>query len=46
MDWPGTRELYGYELLPLLAGHPLALNPRRLATAVISAEDLLAAYKG
>jgi hypothetical protein len=41
--WPGSRVRAGRELLPLLAGHPLAINPHGLVTAVIPAEQLTAA---
>lgn len=42
-DWPGARKLTGKQVLPHLAGHPLAINPDGLVTAVIPAEHLLAA---
>ncbi|MGH3520501.1 MAG: type VII secretion system-associated protein [Haloechinothrix sp.] len=42
-DWPGARRLTGRQLLPFLAGHPLAINPHGLITAVIPAAHLTAA---
>ncbi|MQA61892.1 MAG: type VII secretion system-associated protein [Actinophytocola sp.] len=41
-DWPGTRTLTGKQLLPDLAGHPLAINPGGVVTAVIPVEHLTA----
>lgn len=43
VDWPGTRTLSGLELLPDLAGHPLAINPGGVVTAVIPVEHLTSA---
>lgn len=42
-EWPGARMLTGRQLLPHLAGHPLAINPYGVVTAVIPAEHLAAA---
>ncbi|MGH3449961.1 MAG: type VII secretion system-associated protein [Haloechinothrix sp.] len=39
-EWPGARKLTGRQLLPFLAGHPLAVNPHGLVTAVIPAQHL------
>ncbi|WP_396344952.1 type VII secretion system-associated protein [Haloechinothrix sp. LS1_15] len=45
-DWPGARELTGRQLLPFLAGHPLAINPHEMVTAVIPARHLEIAARG
>jgi hypothetical protein len=39
--WPGWREITGRDLVPLLHGHPLVLNPNGPVTALIPAEDLI-----
>lgn len=44
-EWPGARMLTGRQLLPHLAGHPLAINPLGLVTAVIPAQHLAAAAR-
>lgn len=41
--WPGWREITGRELVPLLRGHPLVINPGGPVTALIPARELLAA---
>lgn len=38
--WPGWRETTGRELIPLLHGHPLVVNPIGPVTALIPATDL------
>jgi hypothetical protein len=38
--WPGWREITGADLVPLLHGHPLVLNPGGPVTALIPAADL------
>ncbi|WP_246361310.1 type VII secretion system-associated protein [Haloechinothrix aidingensis] len=42
-DWPGARMVTGRQLLPFLAGHPLAINPHEAVTAVIPARQLQSA---
>ena len=41
--WPGWREVTGRELVPLLHGHPLVINPGGPVTALIPAGHLAAA---
>ena len=43
--WPGWREITGRDLVPLLHGHPLAINPSGPVTALIPAGDLAAALR-
>jgi hypothetical protein len=38
--WPGWREVTGRELVPLLFGHPLVINPSGPVTALIPAGHL------
>lgn len=38
--WQGWREVTGHELVPLLAGHPLVINPAGPISAVIPAAHL------
>jgi hypothetical protein len=38
--WPGWREITGRDLLPLLHGHPLVVNPAGPVAALIPAADL------
>ena len=38
--WPGWREVSGRELVPLLYGHPLVINPAGPVSAMIPAEHL------
>jgi hypothetical protein len=38
--WPGWREVAGRDLLPLLHGHPLVVNPAGPISAMIPAEHL------
>lgn len=39
--WPGWREITGRDLVPLLYGHPLVINPSGPITALIPAEHLV-----
>jgi hypothetical protein len=41
--WPGWREITGRDLVALLHGHPLVINPAGPVTALIPAEELAAA---
>ena len=41
--WPGWREVTGRDLVPLLHGHPLVINPSGPVTALIPADHLRAA---
>jgi hypothetical protein len=41
--WPGWREITGRDLVPLLHGHPLVINPSGPVTAAIPAADLVGA---
>ena len=41
--WPGWREVTGRELAPLLAGHPLVINPAGPIAAMIPATRLMRA---
>ncbi|EFL11748.1 type VII secretion system-associated protein [Streptomyces sp. AA4] len=42
-EWPHARAVLGRDIVGLLAGHPLAINPHDLITAVVPAEHLLKA---
>lgn len=42
-EWPHARAVLGRDIVGLLAGHPLAVNPHDLITAVVPAEHLLKA---
>ncbi|WP_028662417.1 type VII secretion system-associated protein [Saccharomonospora iraqiensis] len=42
-DWFCARPVRGRDVVELLAGHPLVLNPDDIATAVVSAHDLVLA---
>lgn len=42
-EWPHSRPVLGRDLVPLLAGHPLAINPDGAVTAVVPAERLVEA---
>jgi hypothetical protein len=44
--WPGWREINGRDLVPLLNGHSLVLNPHGPVTALIPASHLLTALRG
>ncbi len=39
-EWPHARAVLGRDIVGLLGGHPVALNPHDLITAVIPAEHL------
>jgi len=39
-EWPHARAVLGRDIVSLLGGHPVALNPHDLITAVIPAEHL------
>jgi hypothetical protein len=41
--WPGWREISGRDLVPLLHGHPLVVNPAGPITALVPAADLMLA---
>jgi SseB protein N-terminal domain len=45
-SWPGWREITGRDLVPLLHGHPLVINPGGPVTAVIPAAHLSDAAVG
>ncbi|SFP75978.1 SseB protein N-terminal domain-containing protein [Amycolatopsis arida] len=42
-DWPHARAVLGRDLVELLAGHPVAVNPHDIVTAVVPAEHLVRA---
>ncbi|GAA1020049.1 MULTISPECIES: type VII secretion system-associated protein [Amycolatopsis] len=42
-EWPHARAVLGRDIVGLLAGHPLAVNPHDLITAVVPAEHLMKA---
>lgn len=42
-EWPHARAVLGRDIVGLLAGHPLAINPHDLITAVVPAEQLMKA---
>ena len=44
--WPGWREVTGRELVPMLYGHPLVINPSGPVTALIPADHLRTAVSG
>jgi hypothetical protein len=39
-EWPHARAVLGRDMVSLLAGHPVAINPHDVVTAVIPAEHL------
>ncbi|GHF56844.1 hypothetical protein FHX82_000091 [Amycolatopsis bartoniae] len=39
-EWPHARAVLGRDVVPLLAGHPIAINPHDVVTAVVPAEHL------
>lgn len=39
-EWPHARAVLGRDMVPLLAGHPVAINPHDVVTAVVPAEHL------
>ena len=40
-DWPGWRSILGADIVPLLRGYPLAINPDGPVSAILPAELLL-----
>jgi len=42
-EWPHARAVLGRDIVHLLAGHPVAINPHDLITAVVPAEHLVKA---
>lgn len=40
-EWPHARAVLGRDVVPLLAGQPLAINPHDVVTAVVPAEHLV-----
>ncbi|MGW3961935.1 type VII secretion system-associated protein [Amycolatopsis sp. NPDC005003] len=42
-EWPHARAVLGRDIVDLLGGHPVAINPHDLITAVVPAEHLLKA---
>jgi hypothetical protein len=40
-DWPGWRSMRGSEIVPLLRGYPLAINPDAPVSAILPAELLI-----
>ncbi|WP_020669419.1 type VII secretion system-associated protein [Amycolatopsis nigrescens] len=42
-EWPHARAVLGRDMALLLGGHPVAINPHDLVTAVVPAEHLLKA---
>jgi hypothetical protein len=42
-EWPHARAVLGRDIVGLLGGHPIAVNPHDLITAVVPAEHLLKA---
>jgi hypothetical protein len=42
-EWPHARAVIGRDMVELLAGHPVAINPHDLVTAVVPAEHLVQA---
>jgi len=43
LEWPHARAVLGRDMVPLLAGHAVAINPHDVVTAVVPAEHLVAA---
>ncbi len=39
-DWPHARAVRGRDIIDLLGGHPLVLNPDDAITAVVTPEEL------
>lgn len=39
-EWPHARAVLGRDMVPLLSGHPVAINPHDLITAVVPSEHL------
>ncbi|NIH77838.1 type VII secretion system-associated protein [Amycolatopsis viridis] len=44
-EWPHARAVLGRDMVPLLAGHAVAINPHDVVTAVVPAEHLVAALE-
>ena len=44
--WPGWRQVSGHDLVRLLYGHPLVVNPAGPITAMIPAQHLVSAASG
>ena len=42
-EWPHSRAVLGRDVVDLLGGHPVAINPHDLITAVVPAEHLMKA---
>ncbi|GAA5157302.1 MULTISPECIES: type VII secretion system-associated protein [Amycolatopsis] len=42
-EWPHARAVLGRDIVPLLAGHPVTINPHDVVTAVVPAEHLVQA---
>jgi hypothetical protein len=42
-EWPHARAVLGRDMVELLAGHPVAINPHDIVTAVVPAEHLVKA---
>lgn len=42
-EWPHARGVRGADVIELLGGHPLAINPHHVVTAVVPAEHLVTA---
>lgn len=42
-DWPHSRAVMGWDIVDLLAGHPLKINPNSLVAAVVPAAQLIRA---
>lgn len=42
-EWPHARAVLGRDMVALLAGHPVAINPHDIVTAVVPAEHLVKA---
>jgi hypothetical protein len=42
-EWPHARAVLGRDMVSLLAGHPVAINPHDVVTAVVPAEHLVKA---
>ncbi|WP_033290094.1 type VII secretion system-associated protein [Amycolatopsis jejuensis] len=42
-EWPHARAVLGRDIVGLLGGHPVAINPHDLVTAVVPAEHLIKA---
>jgi hypothetical protein len=39
-EWPHARAVLGRDMVPLLAGHPVAINPHDRLTAIVPSEHL------